>query len=84
MHVTEVEDGEAVERRWKFGPSHIVVSNLNVFGVPASAPVESCQLERVSNHGMDRIPVLDVKEVDSMAKDMRLVVLLDPKPLSSM
>ena len=27
VQVTEVEDGEAVERRWKLGQFHMVVSN---------------------------------------------------------
>jgi hypothetical protein len=79
-----MEDGEAVERRWQFGQFHVVMSHLDIFGIPAPTPVESCQLERVSNHGMDRIPILDMKKIHAMAEDMCLIVLLDPEPLSRM
>jgi hypothetical protein len=79
-----MEDSEAVERRRDFGHSHIVVTNLDVFGVPAAAPVESSQLERVANNRVDGIPILNVKKVNAVPKYTRFIIILDPKSLSRM
>jgi hypothetical protein len=40
------------------------------------------KLQCVSNDRMDRIPVLYVKEEETLAEDLRLVVRLDPQTLS--
>ena len=62
----------------------MVVPNLNVSGVPASTPIESCQLERGLNQGMERIPILDMKKVDTVAENMCLKISLDPEALPRM
>ncbi len=55
----------------------MIVSDLDLLGVLEAAPVQSEQLERRSNDGVDRIPVFNVKEVDALAKDLGFVIGLD-------
>jgi hypothetical protein len=61
-----------------------VVTDLDAIRVPPAAPVQPRQLQRVANDGMDRIPVLDMKEVDALAENARLMVGLDSQPLARM
>src|SRR5271157_5217510 len=82
MHVADVKDGEAIKRWRQPLEPDIVMPDDNALRVPPSAPIESGQLQRVANERMDRIPVLDVKEVDALAEDLRLVVRLDSKSQS--
>ena len=55
----------------------MIVSHPDVLRVLAATPVQSHQFERGPNDGMDRIPVLNMKEVDSLAKNLGLVIHLD-------
>jgi hypothetical protein len=79
-----MENGESVECGRKIGQFHTVVPDLDVVGIPAATPVQSRESEGIANYGMDRIPVLDVKEIDPMAKDMRFIIFFDAEPLSRM
>jgi hypothetical protein len=58
------------------------VPDLDLLGVLEAALVQSEQLERRSNDGVDRVPVLNVKEVDPLAKNLGFVIRLDSKALS--
>jgi hypothetical protein len=49
------------------------VSDLDLLGVLAAAPIKPEQLERRANDGVDRIP----KKVDPLAKNLGLVIRLD-------
>jgi hypothetical protein len=51
--------------------------DLNLLGVLEAALVQSQQLERRPNDGVDRIPVFNVKAVDPLAKDLGFVIRLD-------
>src|SRR5665811_256488 len=82
MHVANVEYSEAVKKRWQLLEHSVVALDENAFCIPASAPVETGQLQCVSNDRMDRIPVLYVKGDEALAEDLRLVVRLDTQSLS--
>jgi hypothetical protein len=58
------------------------VPDLDLLGVLEAALVQSQQLERRSNNGVDRVPVFNVKEVDPLAKNLGFVIRLDSKALS--
>src|ERR1019366_3906833 len=60
----------------------VVALDENASCIPASAPVETGQLQCVSNDRMDRIPVLYVKGDEALAEDLRRVVRLDAQSLS--
>ena len=63
-------------------PLDVVVPYLDPFRVLFPAPVQPCQLEEGSDTSMDRIPVLRMKEVDALAKYLRLMIALDSEPLA--
>src|SRR5947209_6539286 len=84
MHVANVEDGEAVEKRWQFLEQNIIAFDENVSCISASAPVETGQLKCISNDGMDRIPVLYVKGQKASAEDFCLTIRLDSQSQSRM
>src|ERR1051325_9069857 len=80
MHVTDVEDGETVEEGRQLRGNHVVMPEANALGVPPPAPVEAAKHQRAPNKPMKRVPDLYVKEVDSLAEALRLVVRLWPQP----
>src|ERR1700722_9800186 len=82
MHVAKVEYGEAVKKRRQLLEQNVIALQENASCIPASAPVETGQLQCVSNDRMDRIPVLYVKGEQAFAEDLRLVVPLDTHSLS--
>src|SRR5450755_4155717 len=82
MHVAKVEYGEAVKKRRQHLEQNVIALQENASCIPASAPVETGQLQCVSNDRMDRIPVLYVKGEQAFAEDLRLVVPLDTHSLS--
>src|ERR1700680_1240946 len=82
MHVAKVEYGEAVKKRRQLLEHNVIALDENASCIPASAPVETGQLQCVSNDRMDRIPVLYVKGEQAFAEDLRLVVRLDIQSLS--
>ena len=52
----------------------MIVSDLDLLRVLAATPIQSHQLQRRPNDEMDRTPVLNVKEVDSLTKNLGLVI----------
>src|SRR5450759_4991452 len=82
MHVAKVEYGEAGKKRWQLLEYNVIALDENSSCIPASAPVETGQLQCTSNDGMDRIPVLYMKGDEALAEDLRLVVRLDTQSLS--
>src|ERR1700719_4113653 len=82
MHVAKVEYGEAVKKRRQLLEPNVIALDENASCIPASAPVETGQLQCVSNDKMDRIPVLYVKGEQAFAEDLRLVDPLDTHSLS--
>src|SRR3979490_2438523 len=82
MHVANVEYSETVKKRGQLLEHNVVALDENAFRIPACSPVETGQLQCVSNDRMDRIPVLYVKGEEVFAEDLRLVVRLDAQSLS--
>jgi hypothetical protein len=56
----------------------MIVSDPDLLSVLAATPVQSHQFERRPNDGMDRIPVLNMKEVDPLTENLSFVIRLDP------
>ena len=56
----------------------MIVSDLDLLRVLAATPIQSHQFERRANDGMDRLPVLNMKEVDPLTEDLSFVIRLDP------
>src|SRR5664280_3625807 len=82
MHVAKVEYSEAVKKRRQLLEQNVIALQENTSCIPASAPVETGQLQCVSNDRMDRIPILYVKGDKALAEILRLVVRLDAQSLS--
>jgi len=55
----------------------MIVSDLDLLRILMTAPVQSQQPQCGPNDGMNRIPVLNMKEVDSLTKNLGLVIQLD-------
>jgi hypothetical protein len=74
VEITYVQQSEPVEgtrQRWE---TNMIVPDLDTFGVPLAPPVQSAQFERGSNKRMNRIPVLNVEEIDTLAKYVCFVI----------
>src|ERR1700693_3832015 len=82
MHVANVEYSETIKRRWQLLEHNVVALDENAFCIATCSPVETGQLQCVSNDRMDRIPVLYVKEEETLAEDSPLVVHFDSQTLS--
>ena len=81
MQVAELKDGEAVEHLRQLRRGDAVVSERDLGGVVDAPPIEAGGHEDRPNEKMRRREVLDMKEVQSLAEDLRLVVLLDAQTL---
>src|SRR4030081_1643573 len=82
MHVANVEYSETVKKRGQLLEHNLVALDENAFRIPACSPVETGQLQCVSNDRLDRIPALYVKGEEALAEDLRLLVRLDAQSLS--
>jgi hypothetical protein len=58
-----------------------VTPYLYVFGVFAGTPVQTAQLQRFSNNRRTEVPILRMKEVEALAENLALMVVLDAEPL---
>jgi hypothetical protein len=54
---------------------------LYAHGVVAPTPVQPHQFQSIFDKGMTRIPVFNVKEVDALAENTRLLISLDAESL---
>ena len=59
-----------------------VVPNLHLGCVVDAPPIEAGCHQHRADQGMRRREILDVKEIDALSEDLRLVVLLDAEPLA--
>ena len=62
----------------------IVYAKLDACGIVTSAPMEAQKPQYSPDHCMDRIPVLQMEEVQALTKDLGFVVFLDTKTLPGM
>src|SRR5581483_8557627 len=82
--IADVKDGESIKQRWQSGTSDVVGPQHDVLGIPATTPVQTAELQRGPDDGVNRVPVLDMKEIEALAENLRFVVGLDAQPLAGM
>ena len=58
-----------------------MAAHPDVEGVAAPALVQTRKAQAAANQAVHRIPVLEVEKVGPSAKDLSLVVALEPEPL---
>jgi hypothetical protein len=81
VEITYVQQSKPVESTWQPWGTNMIVPDLDTFGVPLAPPIQSAQFERGSNKRMNRVPVLNVEEIDTLAEYVCFVVCLDPQAL---
>ena len=79
VEVANVKQRVAIKRGRQLLEADIVVPNLHARGVGPSTPIQSRQLEEGADDGMNRIPVLDVEESESLAENLSFVIRLIPR-----
>jgi len=77
VEITYVEQSEPIEGTWQRCETDMIVPDLDTFGVPLAPPVQSAQFERGSNKRMNRVPVLNVEEIDTLAENVCFVIWRD-------
>ena len=82
VQVGKLQNGEAFEGRRQMRDFDVVMPDLDRKRVPPSACEQTGRAEAPANQSMDRTPVLDVKEVSALAKDVGLIVALEAKALA--
>ena len=82
MKVAQLQDGEAIEGFGQMGRCDAIVPDLDLCRVAGAAPIKTRSHQRGAHQGMRQGEVLDVKEVDALAEDLRLVVRLDAEALA--
>jgi hypothetical protein len=65
------------QKKLKSGGLLFIMSDLDVLGVLAAAPIQPEQLKRRANEEVARIPVFNVKKVDPLAQNLGFVIRLD-------
>src|SRR6516164_488687 len=73
MQVADMEHCEAVEPAWQCLECKIVMVDPDALRVSYATPIQAGQLQRCSNDGMDRVPVLDVEKIDALAKNLSAI-----------
>ena len=79
-----MQDPEAFESARQTRRYDIVYAKLDASGIATPAPMEAQKPECGPDHCMDRIPVLQMEEVQALAKDLGFVVFFDTKTLPGM
>jgi hypothetical protein len=82
VRVADVEDRKAFEERWQATASDVVRVQDDALGIPATAPVKAARLQDGSDNTVNRVPVLDVKEVETLSENPGLMIGFDPDALS--
>src|ERR1019366_10532546 len=77
VQVADMKQRKAIEPDRQRFHADMIMPDLDFLGVLAATPIQSHQLEGRSNDRMNRIPVLDVKEIDALAKNLGFVIRLD-------
>ena len=84
MEVAELKDGEAVEGRGQTGQRNRVVPYLDLCRITEAPPIKARCHEDGADQDMRQGQILDVKEVQALAEDLRLVILFDSDTLTRM
>jgi hypothetical protein len=82
MHVADMEDSKSIEPGGKLLERNIIVPNRHPFGIILAAPIQARQLQGASDDGVNRIPILDMKEVEALTEHLGLVVGFNSQALS--
>ena len=81
VQIAQLEDGEAVERRRQSTERDAVMPELDASGVIDATPIKPGHQQTGADQGTRQRQVLNVKEVEAMAENLRLMVLLDAETL---
>src|SRR6202158_2435731 len=84
VHIADVQDGEAIEKRRQILEGDVVVLDDDALCIATRAPVETAQLQGVSNDRPGGIPVLQAKTGEALAENLGFVAGLDSQSLSRM
>ena len=84
MHVADLQNGEAIELAWQASRADMVVAQLDIMSVSVAAAGQASDPQHRADHGVHRVPVLDVKEVTALAECLCFVLGFDPQPLAGM
>lgn len=84
MHIADMQDGVTVEGRRQSGQFNIIMLDFYPHSVLTAAPVKPRQSQAVANNGMDRVPVLDMKKIQSTAENASFVVIFNPQTKARM
>jgi len=79
-----MKDPKTFKCPWHTCRYDLVYPKLDARGIATSAAVEARQPQHVPDHGMDRVPILQMEEVQALAKDLGFMVLLNAKTLPGM
>ena len=82
MQVADMKHCEAVEPAWQCLECKIAMVDPDPLRVSYATPIQAGQLQRCSNDGMDRVPVLDVEKIDALAKNLSLMISFDSQTLT--
>ncbi len=81
MQIAEVEQGEAIEGGGQPGNDDLVAVDANVGGIAQAPAVQTQTTQGQPDHGMNRVPILDVEKRPTPAKDLGGVIGFDAEPL---
>jgi hypothetical protein len=84
MDIADMEDGEAVEARGQTGRDDAIVIELDLRRIVQAPPIKSGEHQDDPDERMRASRILEVEEVESLAEDLRLVILLDAEALACM
>ena len=77
MQIAQMQNGEAVESAWQIRETHGVAPQLHLARVCPAPPIRPCQAQPYLDHGLHQGHVLQVQEVERLAKSLLLVLALD-------
>src|SRR6516162_1375856 len=84
MHIADMQNGEPLKGRLQPRELDMVMPHLDALRIAKAAAIQTCQSQRVADNGVNRIPILNMKEIEPKAKRLRLMFALDLQPLLSM
>jgi hypothetical protein len=84
VEIAEMKNPKTFECPWQTCRYDLVHPKLDARGIATSAAVEPREPQYVPDHRMDRVPILQMEEVQALAKDLGFMVLFYAKALPGM
>src|SRR6516164_2422861 len=81
MKITNVKQREPVECDWQRSEPDIVVPDLYARGIGFPTPIQTGQFKQYADERMDRVPILNMEKIESLTKNLSLVIGLNSKTL---